>query len=86
MTISSQFPSAIGLVVLHEIHGLMCAHTMYVPGIYIRVGHTQECRGVTFRNVVISISVSWDHSDSDYDVHVCAYEESGTNSHVALSS
>ena len=52
----------------------------YVPGIYIRVGHTRECRGVTFRNVVISVSVSWDHSDSDYDVHVCAYEESGTSS------
>ena len=58
----------------------------YVPGIYIRVSHTQECRGMTFRNVVISVSVSWDHSDSDYDVHVCTYEESGTTSHVALSS
>ena len=58
----------------------------YVLGIYIRVGHTRECRGVMLRNVVISVSVSWDCSDSDYDVHVCTYEESGTTSHVALSS
>ena len=48
----------------------------YVLGIYIRVGHTRECRGVMLRNVVISVSVSWDHSDSVYDVRVCAHMRS----------
>ena len=48
----------------------------YVPGIYIRVGHTRECRGVMLRNVVISVSVSWGCSNSDYDVCMCAHMRS----------